>query len=153
MKNLYLFELDSFRKTDNQIIKAQKALYAEIVINGNTVVLTYNQLVDSRGFFSLLDEKDYFNSIIKLFELGKIRVSQYGDIRNVTQYLLNSLENDRQFIFSALPIKNNQKRLIALVKRSLQYTDLSEIYEYYEQRIRNNEDLKDLFVELNEKTT
>lgn len=84
MKNVYLFELDSVRKTDNEIIKAQKALYAEIVINGNTVVLTYNQLVDSRGFFSLLDEKDYFNSIIKLFELGKIRVSQYGDIRNVT---------------------------------------------------------------------
>ena len=60
MKNVYLFELDSVRKTDNEIIKAQKALYAEIVINGNTVVLTYNQLVDSRGFFSLLDEKDYF---------------------------------------------------------------------------------------------
>ena len=52
-KNVYLFELDSVRKTDEEIEVAQNALLDEIVLNGNVVVMTYNQLVDSRGFFSL----------------------------------------------------------------------------------------------------
>lgn len=49
-KNVYLFELDSVRKTDEEIEVAQNALLDEIVLNGNVVVMTYNQLVDSRGF-------------------------------------------------------------------------------------------------------
>ena len=65
---VYLFELDSVRKTDEEIIAGQKALYNEIVNNGNIVVLTYNQLVDSRGFFSLLKDSEYQKYFIKLFE-------------------------------------------------------------------------------------
>lgn len=45
-KNVYLFELDSVRKTDEEIEVAQNALLDEIVLNGNVVVMTYNQLVD-----------------------------------------------------------------------------------------------------------
>ena len=37
-KCVYLFELDSVRKTDKEIIAGQKALYTEIVENGNIVV-------------------------------------------------------------------------------------------------------------------
>lgn len=37
-KYVYLFELDSVRKTDKEIIAGQKALYTEIVENGNIVV-------------------------------------------------------------------------------------------------------------------
>ena len=148
MKNVYLFELDSVRKTNEEIIVAQKALYEEIVINGNTVILTYNQLVDSLGFFSLLDEKEYYDSIIKLFEAGRIQVSQFGDIRNITQYLLRNLARDKEFIFSALPIKCNQRRLVALVRRSLELSDLSEIYDYYTQKTKKDEELYDLFTEV-----
>lgn len=36
-KYVYLFELDSVRKTDGEIIAGQAALYDEIVINGNIV--------------------------------------------------------------------------------------------------------------------
>ncbi len=128
-KYVYLFELDSVRKTDEEIVKGQKALYNEIVRNGNIVVLTYNQLVDSRGFFSLFDNLDYYKNLIALFENGAIRISQFGEIRTISQYLLNSIEDDKQFIYSALPLKFCQKRLVALMKRSLIYSDLSEIYE------------------------
>ena len=58
-KQVFLFELDSVRKTDDEIIVGQKTLYDEIVRNGNIVVLTYNQLIDSRAFFSLLNNKNY----------------------------------------------------------------------------------------------
>ena len=103
MRNyVYLFELDSVRKTDEEIIAGQKALYDEIVINGNIVVMTYNQLVDSRGFFSLLNNRNYQEQLISLFENGAIRLSQYGDIRTLAPYLINSVESVKQFIYSAL---------------------------------------------------
>ena len=70
-KYVYLFELDSVRKTDEEIVKAQQTLYDEIVVNGNTVVMTYNQVVDSRGFFCLLDNREYYDNIIELFKKGK----------------------------------------------------------------------------------
>ena len=53
-KYVFLFELDSVRKTDEDIIEGQKAIYNEIVQQGNIVVMTYNQLVDSRGMSRIL---------------------------------------------------------------------------------------------------
>lgn len=129
-KYVYLFELDSVRKTDEEIIAGPAALYDEIVTNGNIVVLTYNQMVDSRGFFSLLKNGEYKEALLKLFDSGVIKISQYGDIRTVSQYLMDSIEDDKQFIYSALPLKYSQKRLTAIMKRCLLYSDLSEIYEY-----------------------
>ena len=146
---VYLFELDSVRKTDAEIIAGQKALYNEIVVNGNIVVMTCNQLVDSRGFFSLLNQPEYQTQLISLFENGAIRISQYGDVRTLAQYLINSVESEKEFLYSALPVKYSQKRLLALIRRSLVYSDLSEIYEYY-TGVRPNEDLTDLFIETDE---
>ncbi|MBE6747414.1 MAG: hypothetical protein E7558_08215 [Ruminococcaceae bacterium] len=53
-KYVYLFELDSVRKTDAEIIAGQRALYDEIVKNGNIVVLTYNQLIDSTHLLTVV---------------------------------------------------------------------------------------------------
>lgn len=147
---VYLFELDSVRKTDEEIVEGQKALYNEIVQNGNIVVLTYNQLVDSRGFFSLLENEEYQKNLIRLFENGAICISQFGDIRSLAQYLIQSLDIDKQFIYSALPVKYSQKRLLALIKRSLVYSDLSEIYEFFQGYTRSDEDLMELFKEVDE---
>lgn len=147
-KFVYLFELDSVRKTDKEIEIGQRALYDEIVGNGNVVVLTYNQLVDSRGFFSLLDIPEYYNNLIKLFENGAIRISQYGEIRTIAQYLINSFDYEKKFIYSGWPLKSTQKRLLALIKRSLIYSDLSEINDYI-NGVRSEEDIRDLFIEIN----
>lgn len=146
-KLIYLFELDSVRKTNREIEIGQQTLYEEIVKNGNTVVLTYNQLVDSRGFFSLLDIPEYYNNLIALFENGSIRISQFGDTRTIAQYLINSLSYDRNFIFSGWPLKSTQKRLLALIKRSLMYSDLTEMNDYL--NVKSDDEITDLFVELN----
>ncbi len=147
-KNVYLFELDSVRKTDSDIIEGQRALYHEIVENGNIVVLTFNQLVDSRGFFSLISNPEYYNNLVKLFEQGSIRISQFGKTRTVSQYLLNSIAEDKRFIYSAIPIKFSQKRLTALMRRSLTYSDLTEINEYREGGKRTDDEVKELFEEV-----
>lgn len=155
-KRVYLFELDSVRMTDVDIIAGQWALYREIVVNGNVVVLTFNQLVDSRGFLSLLtgpipqseqEERDlekrrerdgeeegdtrYGQALMKLFQSRAIRISQFGSLRTISQYLLNAIDDDKHFVYSALPLKYKQKRLTALVRRCLLYSDLSELHGYF----------------------
>ena len=146
-KYVYLFELDSVRNTDKEIEIGQKALYDEIVGNGNIVVLTYNQLVDSRGFFNFLEDQNYYESLVSLFEKGTICISQYGDIRTISQYLLNSFDYNKEFIYSGWPLKSTQKRLLALIKRSLMYSDLSEIKDYISGS-KSETELLDLFIEV-----
>ncbi len=148
-KYVYLFELDSVRNTDREIKCGLNALYNEITWNGNVVVLTFNQLVDSRAFFSLLDDERHYDNIVNLFEKGALRVSQYGDIRTISQYLLNSLESEKPFVYSGWPLKSTQRRLIALIKRSLAYSDLSEI-DHLINDCDDNE-RKDIFIEVREK--
>ena len=154
-KLVYLFELDSVRKTDQEILEGQKALYDELIHHGNDVVLTYNQLVDSRAFFSLFSDpkSPYYRSFVNLFENKHILLSQYGEIRTLSQYLLNSISPDKHFIYSALPIKCSQRRLLALMRRSLVYSDLSEIGGYIDGSMYSTEELKDLFVEIQDDGT
>lgn len=47
MQNVFLFELDSVYANAKSITRAHRALYHEIVNNGNCVVLTFNQQIDS----------------------------------------------------------------------------------------------------------
>lgn len=147
-KYVYLFELDSVRKTDEEIVIAQRALYDEIVTNGNVVVMTFNQLVDSRGFISLLLDEKYKDSLVKLFENGAIRISQFGNLRTVAHYMLNAVEDyENEFLYSALPVRYEQKRLTALVYRSLKYCDLTEIHNYNSISADERE-IRDLFIEV-----
>ena len=46
-KLVYLHELDSVHTSQEEILRGQQALFEEIVLNGNQVVLTFNQLTDS----------------------------------------------------------------------------------------------------------
>lgn len=145
-KYVYLFELDSIRKTNEEIIVGQNALYNEIVENGNIVVLTFNQFIDSRGFFSLLSNHEYRKCILTLFEKGAIRFSQYNDIKTLSQYWLNAMEDGKKFIYSAIPLKYTQSKLVAILRRSLMYSDLSEIYSYTKEGWnRTAEELDELF--------
>lgn len=55
-KLVYIHELDSVRNSDAEIERARKCLYDEILINGNTPVISFNQLADSRAFLGLITE-------------------------------------------------------------------------------------------------
>ena len=63
--------------------------------------------------------------------------------------MLNTIDSeDNKFIYSALPIKSSQRRLVELIKRSVMYSDLSEINGYIQRAGRTDDELKDLFVEV-----
>lgn len=77
---------------------------------------------------------------MKLFRLGAIRISQFGGYRTPSQYLINSaLDSNEEYIFLGLPIRSSQKSLIALTKRSLMYSDLTELNEYINGKCSEDE--------------
>lgn len=91
-KLVYLHELDSVRTSSWEVAVARRALYEEIVLNGNTVVLTFNQLADSRAFLGLAMESEEMLSAIKgLMLCGAIKISRFGDKRTASQYLQDNL--------------------------------------------------------------
>ena len=91
-KLVYLHELDSVRTSQGEVAVARRALYEEIVLNGNTVVLTFNQLADSRAFLGLAMESEEMLAAIKgLMLCGAIKISRFGDKRTASQYLQDNL--------------------------------------------------------------
>lgn len=142
---IYLFELDPVRESDDEILAGLSAIHDEIVRNGNAVVLTYEQLIDSRVFFSLMADRAFYQDVLQLFRQGCIRISQSGDIRTAVQYLLRRLDDRRPFL--VLPLRFTQGHLIALKRRSLLYSDLSELREYLEGGCRSDKEVEELFLE------
>ncbi len=131
-KRVYLFELDSVRTGESDIIRGQRAIINEIAKNGNSVVLTLNQLSDSLAIADLIKNEKTYPYIISLFESGTLCVSLYGNKRTASQYMQQSLDkcvdmDGDKFIFSSLPIKAEDTYRVTLMKNALQYSDLSEI--------------------------
>ena len=151
-KLVYLFELDSVRKTDKEVYKGQLAMYDELVGNGNIIVMSMNQITDSKAFLCMLQNNEHYNVVKELLQKGYIRISRYGEIRTVSQYVQNAInknlaKNNDVFIFSAIPVKSNQKLLLKLMQKVLVNTDLSIIQEYIDMTIEDNEQVLNLFEE------
>lgn len=129
MKRLvYLYELDSVRNSQKEIEIGQQALFEEIVKKGNTVVLSYNQLADSEAFLYAVKNPDTYGEILKLFSLGVLKVSRYGEITTPSKYIQNAIEkcnapDPNSFLFSGLPVRCTEKELLAEIQKALQYSD------------------------------
>ena len=146
-KLVYLFELDSVRKSKKEIIKAQKALYEEIVLNGNIVVMTMNQLSDSLGFLIAVNNNETTRHILALFQTGVLRVSSFKQkngtiIRTPSQYLQIHIDRylsgaERGFYFSGWFIKGKDRDLIEAIKSALQYNNPGIIDEFRNKSINS----------------
>lgn len=133
-KLVYLYELDSTRISPWEIDRGRKALYEEIVMRGNRVVLTFQQLTDSKIFLELLKDKKDFEIITSLFENGALRLSEYCDLHtgkricSASQYLQNALKGGRtRFIFSNAPVNNEDLKVIQCAQEALQYCNLDSL--------------------------
>lgn len=153
-KKVYLFELDSVRNNDACIMIGLKALFDEIINNGNCVVISFNQLTDSRTFLSMLEKEYYFKILMYLFTHGHIKVSCYGEYKTASQYIQNAINNNLTnkvecFIFSALPVKSTHKYLLRIMLNALKNSDLSEFTKY--QNEMNDEEVLQLYREIDNK--
>lgn len=144
-KLVYLEELDSVRNQPEEIKRGQQALYEEIVINGNKVVLTFNQVLDSRAFLSAIENEQQYEHIITLCRKGYLRFSSFVQpqtdgsgilIGSASQYIQSAikkaLENtgNTTYIFSVLPITRNEQDLLRLLYDAIQYSNPA-ILEHY----------------------
>ena len=148
-KLIYLFELDSARTSPEEIVRGQQALFREIVMNENQVVLTFNQLTDSLAFLCAISDPATYPHMLELFRLGVLKVSRFAPshpdgafvdtpkrvLRTASHYVQNAVErclNDSNdsFLFSALPFQSQDKKLLTVLSYSLQYSDPSVLDAY-----------------------
>lgn len=139
MNNLvYLFELDSVRKQESPIhggvaeTQGARALFYEIINNGNCVAVSMNQLTDSLFFSQAISDDFAYPLLLQLFESGALRVSLYGSIRTASQYIQQAMEkclseNEDSFIFSNLPVKHEEKVLLRVLQDALRFSDLAQL--------------------------
>jgi len=135
-KLVYLHELDSVRKSKKEIAAGQAALFEEIALNGNSVVITFHQLTDSHAFLAPLyrENDDRYKVIMELFRCGVLKISPfvYPDgqkCHTASQYMQRAMDKVREgksFINSALPIKVRLKDAKAPVDANAKLDDLSE---------------------------
>lgn len=146
--NTYLFELDSVRKTPVEIRAGQKAMLDELVLYGNNIVLTMNQLTDSMAFLDAVKDPDKYPVLLKLIELHKIKANRYiqpgrngsREIRfqSPSHYLQHSLEKvmhalenlDEQglnYHFSSTFLRENDPVLIYTAYAALRYANTNII--------------------------
>ena len=69
-KSVYLYELDSVRNSKEEIQYAQERMFREIILNGNQVILTMNQLADSRAFLAAIENENTFEPFFELCQMG-----------------------------------------------------------------------------------
>ena len=68
-KSVYLYELDSVRNSKEEIQYAQEQMFREIILNGNQVILTMNQLADSRAFLAAIENENTFEPFFELCQM------------------------------------------------------------------------------------
>ena len=162
---VYLFELDSVRTSRKEIEIAQKAMYDEIMVKGNSLVLSFNQLADSRAFLCALENEKHYDSIVKLFQLDKIKISLFGSYKTASQYIINAVQKSYdhvmaakikaeetktplieilkkekyKFVFSAWPIDQTDTDLMKLIIDSIKFNDLNTLKELLEKKKKSKD--------------
>ncbi len=132
----YLDSIDSVRNSDTEVILGQNALLDCLFYTDHTVVLTMQQLTDSRVFGNLLRDSDCTEYIMYQFVTGRLRYSQYDTIKTPSQYVQNSLLKckDRGYLFSYLPIKQEDEKMLNAELNALRNGSLEYLEELKEER-------------------
>ena len=146
-KSVYLYELDSVRNSKEEIQYAQERMFREIILNGNQVILTMNQLADSRAFLAAIENENTFEPFFELCQMGVIRISQYGSLRTPSQYFQGKIEEflkkaekteseKSAFIYSGVPVAHDDAVMLRQLLKALRYSDpecLRELSGYNEE--------------------
>lgn len=149
---VYLFELDSVRNSEEEIRVAERALFHELVVNGNQVIISLNQLTDSVGFYSLLKDERKYEVLLELFDLGALKINLYGNMRTPSQYVQNALEQyskseESGFLFSGIPVEQQSKTLFDAINNAIRYGDLQGLRSEIDGtgQASTNEDLEYIY--------
>lgn len=131
-KLVYLFELDSRNEISNTA--GFYAIFQEIVHNGNCVAISMNQLMDSAFFTEALKDAYTRTHLLRLFEIGALRISRYGKSRTASEYVQAAIdkckrEGEKGFIFSNMPICGEDLTQLNVIGEALKNSDVNRITE------------------------
>lgn len=188
---VYLFELDSVRNSPQEILRAQWAMFREVALKGNRVVLSFNQLTDSEGFLCGVRDPKLYPHLAALFEMGVLKYSRFAPgsygkpvddaalrrelsscrsehaplfqagvlkaydplpsrapqriLRTASHYIQNGVDQclsdtKGRFLFSALPFRSDNKRMLSAIHYALEYSDPSILDEVHHAAANLNTD-------------
>ena len=131
LKPVYLFELDSVRSTAGERRAALKVLFHTLLVERRPVVLSMNQLIDSRALMPWLLKDSTRGYILRLFEKGMLRIASYVDSEGKTvctpaRYLRKALDKDFVFTWLGVTLKKDDP-LAGAMRKALDEFDLSHI--------------------------
>ena len=129
---VYLFELDVAKTGRVDAENAEFVIFHEIIKNGNKVVMSMNQFVDSRVMTAAMYDENSFKYVRRLFDEGALKVSLYADVCSVSQYVQNAIDkclakSHDGYIFNTLPVKANDTYMLTEIKNALRYSDLTNV--------------------------
>ncbi len=154
---VYLFELDTAKSSRIDAENAEFAIFNEIIKNGNKVVLSMNQFVDSRLMTSAMYDEASYKYVRRLFDEGALKVALFADLCSVSQYVQSAVEKCLSkprdgYVFGTLPVKADDEEMLTEVKNALQYSDLTNINamldrEYVKLRFESDPEEKSALLE------
>jgi len=109
---VYLSELDSVRVTTEEQIEGERALFNTIVFEGNAVVLTYNQIVDSVTFLHCIKNKESFETLLSFFRDKRLLLNQYKKDMNLSKYIQINYSPETPFKSSYFSFLDEYKKEI-----------------------------------------
>lgn len=96
--NVYLYELDTVNTSEADMKKAEHAMFREIVVNGNTIVLSGNQLVDSRAFWHVVFDDEKYDVLKRFCRIGRIKVSLKSEDGTPIGFLINRVRDRIRYL-------------------------------------------------------
>lgn len=66
---VFLWEMDSVRNSERECQLASEALYRALLVDGNVVVMTFNQLADARWMLPILENEKDYSCLMQLFRM------------------------------------------------------------------------------------
>ena len=129
----YLWELDSVRNSVEECRIAREVLFNTLLVEGKTVVMTFNQLADGKWILPFLKDEESYQYLLKLFQVEAIKLSHYERIQTVSHYVQNALEKALQkrndFIFSGMDIKKEERYIVQEILETIRYSDPERLME------------------------
>lgn len=108
MRYVYLFELDSVRRSEREAQIAVAALTRTLMEPDTCVVLTFNQISDNPTLLACFSDVATQPQFVEMFKRGRLKINRYGRYGGVIDYIYKALGKNREkpkserFIFSAL---------------------------------------------------
>lgn len=114
MRYVYLFELDSVRRSEKEISIGLATLTRTLMEPDTCVILSYNQIGDGTAMIRCFADPDGQRGLVEMFRRGRIKINRYNGSEGLVKYVMNACKRNlkakgprKGFLFSSLEFLGN----------------------------------------------